>query len=131
MIRSEFGATLPFSGQAVTTFALDETGMFFGAAFDGVGFLDLTAPTFLREPLPGQLFSIKPSLASISSPSPAQFSGASLSATDTYNVFFGAPPTSLQSLKASNVTFSVTELFEPNHTRSRQRRRGKRHIDAS
>ena len=101
----QFGAALPFSGEWITTFALDETGMLFGAAFEGVGFLDLTAPTFLREPLPGGFFGIQPTLASISSPSAAQLSGALLSATDTYSIFFGAPPASPQSLKASNVTF--------------------------
>ena len=100
-----FGAILPFSGQWITTFALDETGMLFGAAFEGVGFLDLTAPTFLREPLPGAAFAIQPSLASMFSPSAVQLSGALLSATDTYSVFFGAPPASPQTLKATNVTF--------------------------
>jgi hypothetical protein len=101
----QFGATLPFSGQWITTFALDETGMLFGATFDGVGFLDLSKPTFLREPLPGILFSIQPSLASISSPSAAQLSEGFLSATDTYSVFFGAAPASPQTLQASNITF--------------------------
>ncbi|HEY7406304.1 MAG TPA: IPT/TIG domain-containing protein [Candidatus Angelobacter sp.] len=101
----QFGAILPFSGQWITTFAVDETGMLFGAAFDGVGLLDLTSPIFLREPTPGVLFFMQPSLASISSPSQAQLSGAFLSATDSYSVFFGAPPASPQTLQASNVAF--------------------------
>lgn len=99
----QFGANSLFSG--LTTFGLDETGMLFGAAFDGVGFLDLTTPGFLREPLPGVLFSVQPNLASISAPSTAQLSGAGLAASDTYNVFFGPAPASLQTLQASNVTF--------------------------
>jgi DNA-binding beta-propeller fold protein YncE len=99
----QFGANSIFSG-FFGPLALDETGMLFGGSFQGVGFLDLGNPTFLREPLPGVFFSMKPSLASIFAPSAAQLSG-SLAAGDTYNVFFGAPPASPQSLKASNVTF--------------------------
>ena len=98
-----FGTDSLFSG--LTTYALDETGMLFGAAFDGVGFLDLTTPGFLREPLPFVLFSMQPNLASISSPSAVQLSGAGLSAGDAYSVFFGPAPASPQSLKASSVAF--------------------------
>jgi len=65
-----FGAALPFSGQWITTFAIDETNMLFGAAFGGVGFLDMNSPTSLQEPLPGP-FLVQPSLASLSSTSSA------------------------------------------------------------
>jgi DNA-binding beta-propeller fold protein YncE len=98
-----FGALLPFSGQWITTFALDETNMLFGAAFGGVGFLDMASPTFLREPLPG-LFLVQPSLASLSSPTQAQLNGVGFSQGPPWDLFVGPPPSSSQSLKATNLT---------------------------
>lgn len=96
-----FGAASPFGG--ITTFALDETGMLFGAAFGGVGFLDLSTPTFLQETLPGN-FIIQPSLASLSAPTQAQLNGVGFSSGLPLNLFFGAPPTSPQSVQASSLS---------------------------
>lgn len=99
----EFGAALPFSGQWITTFDLDETGMLFGAAFGGVGFVDMSSPTFLREPLPGS-FLVQPSLASLSSPTQAKLNGVGFSQGSALGLFLGAPPASPQSLIATNIS---------------------------
>ena len=98
-----FGAALPFSGQWITTFAIDETNMLFGAAFGGVGFLDMSSPTSLQEPLPGP-FIVQPSLASLSSTSSAQLNGVGFTQPATFNLFLGPPPASPQSLKATNIS---------------------------
>lgn len=102
-----FSFVLPFSGQWITTFAEDETGMLFGATQGGVGFLDMTEPTSLAYPLP-QGFFVQPTLASISSATPAQLNGAGLAPNYTYNLFVGAAPASPQSLMASNVSVQST-----------------------
>ena len=104
-----FGVTEAFSGQWITSFDLDETGMLFGAAFGGVGFLDLSHPTFLQEPLPGT-FGVKPSLASLSSPTQAQLDGAGFSQVPALDVFIGPPPASTQSLKATNISVQSTNF---------------------
>jgi YVTN family beta-propeller protein len=98
-----FDATLPFGGQWITTFALDETGMVFGATFGGVGFLDMTSTTFLKEPLPGP-FSVQPSLASLTSSTQAQLDGVGFSQGLPLGLFLGAPPASPQSLAATNIS---------------------------
>jgi hypothetical protein len=98
-----FGASLPFSGQSITTFAIDESNMLFGAAFRGVGFLDMSAPTFLKQPLPGS-FLVQPQLASLSSPTQAKLNGVGFSEDLGHNLFVGAPPASPTSLKATNVS---------------------------
>ena len=99
-----FGAALPFSGQWITTFAIDETNMLFGAAFQGVGFLDMNSPTSLQEPLPGP-FLVQPSLASLSTPTAAQLNGAGFSqGSSIFNLFIGPPPTDPHSLQATNVS---------------------------
>jgi hypothetical protein len=98
-----FGVTESFSGQWMTSFDMDETGMLFGAAFPGVGFLDMSSPTFLQEPLPGA-FGVLPSLASLSSPTQAQLDGAGFAQAPALDVFIGPPPASPQSLKATNIS---------------------------
>jgi DNA-binding beta-propeller fold protein YncE len=98
-----FGAALPFSGQWITTFALDETDMLFGAGFGGVAILDLSAPTALTEPLPGS-FIVQPSLASLTSPTQAQLNGVGFAAGGQLSAFVGAPPISPASLKASGLS---------------------------
>lgn len=98
-----FGAILPFGGQWITTFALDETGMLFGATFGGVGFLDMGSPTFLQEPLPGN-FRVQPNLASLSSTTQAQLNGVGFTQGSVLGLFLGAPPASPQSLPATNIS---------------------------
>ena len=98
-----FGAVLPFSGQWITTFATDETGMLFGAGFNGVGFLDMSAPTLLKEPLPGSLL-VQPSLASLSGTTSVQLNGTGFDSDSTFNLFIGAPPASTASIKATGVS---------------------------
>jgi DNA-binding beta-propeller fold protein YncE len=95
-----FGAAIPFSAEILTTFSLDETGMLFGATLGGVGFLDLTSPTSLAEPLP-ELVLVQPSLASLSSSTQAQLDGVGFSQGLPLNLFIGAPPSSSQSLKTT------------------------------
>ncbi|MFZ0522819.1 MAG: IPT/TIG domain-containing protein [Candidatus Acidiferrales bacterium] len=102
-----FDASLPFTGQWITTFADDETGMLFGATDAGVGFLDMTSPTSLGYPLP-QSFIVQPTLASLSGPTTAQLNGAGFAQNFTYNLFVGAPPASPQTLMASNVSVQST-----------------------
>lgn len=98
-----FGAALPFSGQWITTFALDESDMLFGAAYGGVGLLDLSSPTALTEPLPAS-FLVQPSLASLTSPTQAQLNGVGFSQGAGLNLFVGPPPSSPQSLKATDLS---------------------------
>jgi hypothetical protein len=105
-----FGAALPFSGQWITTFAIDETNMLFGAAFGGVGFLDMNSPTSLQEPLPGP-FLVQPSVASLSSTSSAQLNGVGFTQPATFNLFVGQPPASPQSLKATNISVQSTNFL--------------------
>ena len=105
-----FGALLPFSGQWITTFAIDETNMLFGAAFGGVGFLDMSSPTSLQEPLPGP-FIVQPSLASVSSTSSAKLNGVGFTQDATFNLFFGPPPASPQSLRATNISVQSTNFL--------------------
>jgi DNA-binding beta-propeller fold protein YncE len=105
-----FGALLPFSGQWITTFTIDETNMLFGAGFGGVGFLDMSSPTSLKEPLPGP-FLVQPTLASISSPTQATLNGVGFSQDFGLNLFVGAPPASPSSLKATNISVQSTNLL--------------------
>jgi DNA-binding beta-propeller fold protein YncE len=105
-----FGATLPFSGQWITTFAVDETNMLFGAAFGGVGFLDMSSFTFLKEPLPGP-FLVQPSLTSLSSPTSAQLNGVGFSTDSTFNLFVGPPPAGPNALKATNLSVQSTNVL--------------------
>ena len=98
-----FGAALPFGGQWITTFALDETNKLFGAGYNGVAILDLSAPTSLTEPLPAP-FLVQPSLASLSSPTQTQLNGVGFSQGGTLNLYVGSPPSSPESLKATNLT---------------------------
>ena len=98
-----FGANLPFSGQWFTTFAVDETDMVFGAAFGGVGFLDMNSPTFLKEYMPGP-FQIQPELVSLSSPTLAQLNGTGFSQDFTFNLFVGQPPALPHPLQATNIS---------------------------
>jgi len=105
-----FGALLPFSGQWITTFGIDETDMLFGAAFGGVGFLDMSSPTSLQEPLPGP-FIVQPSLASLSSTSTAQLNGVGFNQDATFSLFVGPPPASPQSLKAANISVQSTNFL--------------------
>jgi hypothetical protein len=106
----KFGEMLPFSNQSITTFAVDETGMLFGAAFQGVGFLDTTKPTSLAFPLP-QWFLATPSLASLDGPTPVQLHGATFTPNLSFSLFAGAPPASPQSLKAANVSASSSTII--------------------
>jgi len=108
-----FTASLPFSGQWITTFAVDETGMLFGAAGQGVGFLDMTNPTSLGYPLP-QWFTVQPTLASLTAPASAQLNGAGFAQNFNYGVYVGAPPASSQTLPATNI--SVLSLNSVNLT---------------
>jgi DNA-binding beta-propeller fold protein YncE len=105
-----FGTSLPFSGQWITTFAIDESSMLFGAAFRGVGFLDMSAPTFLQQPLPGS-FSVQPRSASLFSPTQAQLNGAGFSQDLALNLFLGAPPASPSALKATNISVQSTNVL--------------------
>jgi YVTN family beta-propeller protein len=105
-----FGASLPFSGQWITTFATDETNMLFGSAFRGVGFLDMSSPTFLKLPLPGP-FQVQPELTSLSSPTQAQLDGSGFLPGLTFNLFVGAPPASPQSLMATNVSIQSASFL--------------------
>jgi len=105
-----FGASLPFSGQWLTTFATDESNMLFGSAFRGVGFLDMGAPTFLRQPLPGS-FLVQPQLANLSSPTQATLNGVGFSQDLGLNLFVGAPPASPSALKAPNISVQSTNLL--------------------
>jgi DNA-binding beta-propeller fold protein YncE len=98
-----FGAALPFSGQWITTFALDETDMLFGAGFGGVALLDLSAPTSLTEPLPGR-FIVQPSLASLTSPTQGQLNGVGFAGGGQLSAFVGAPPSSPASLEATGLS---------------------------
>jgi DNA-binding beta-propeller fold protein YncE len=102
-----FGVTSLFG--SVTNFDLDETGMLFGATSGGVGFLDLTTPTFLQEPLPSFFASVQPNRASVSQATAAQMGGAGFTQGNVA-VFFGAPPSSLQSLRATNVSVPSSNL---------------------
>jgi len=106
-----FGATLPFSGQWITTFALNETNMLFGAAYGGVGLLDLSSPTALILPLPAP-FLVQPSLASLTSPTQAQLSGAGFSQGGISNLFVGPPPSSTESLKATNLAVQSDNIVQ-------------------
>ena len=105
-----FGTALPFSGQWITTFAVDETNMLFGAAFGGVGFLDMSAPTSLQQPLPGT-FLVQPDLASLSSSTNVQLNGSGFSSNLSFDVFAGSPPASQQSLKGSNVSVQSSNVL--------------------
>jgi len=106
-----FGAALPFSGQWITTFAIDETNMLFGAAFGGVGFLDMSSLTSLQEPLPGP-FIVQPSLASLSSTTSAQLNGVGFTQPATFNLFVGPPPASPQTVKATNISLQSTNFLD-------------------
>ena len=97
-----FGASIPFTGNVSTSFALDETNMLFGAANGGVGFLDLTSPTALSEPLPQALL-LQPTLASLMKPTQSQLTGVGFSQGSALSLYVGAPPSSAQTLKATNV----------------------------
>ena len=97
-----FGASLPFSGVWLTPFAIDETNMIFGGAFSGMGYLDVSSPGFLQLPLSAGDH-LSPTLVSLSASSQLQLSGV-FSPTQTYNVYFGAPPASPLTSKGTNVT---------------------------
>jgi DNA-binding beta-propeller fold protein YncE len=98
-----FGASLPFTGSVAATFAVDETNMLFGSAFQGVGFLDMSSPGLLDLPLPG-LFLVQPNLASLSAPTRAELNGPGFSSASSYGVFFGPPPASAQTQSATNIS---------------------------
>lgn len=105
-----FGASLPFSGQWITTFATDETGLLFGAAFRGVGVQDMNSPTSLLAPFPGS-FLVQPSLASLSSPTQVQLSGVGFSQGAGLSLFVGSPPASPQALKATNISVTSDNIL--------------------
>jgi DNA-binding beta-propeller fold protein YncE len=102
-----FAASLPFSGQVITTFAIDETNMLFGSDPHGVDFLDVSNPTFLQQPLPGSFF-LEPQLASLFSPTQATANIGGLSQGLGIDLFFGAPPASTNSLQATNISGQST-----------------------
>ena len=106
-----FGAILPFSGQWIATFATDETGMLFGAGFDGVGFLDMSAPTLLKEPTPGS-FLVQPSLASLSGATTVQLSGEGFDSSSAFNLFIGAPPASTATIMAGGVSVQSQNVID-------------------
>jgi DNA-binding beta-propeller fold protein YncE len=105
-----FGAILPFSGQWMTTFALDETGMLFGAAAGGVALLDVSSPTFLKLPLPGA-FSMQPNLASLFAPTQGSVTGVGL-LQGPMNLFVGGPPSSPTALSATNISIQSDNLVK-------------------
>lgn len=69
----------------------------------------MSSPTFLQEPLPGA-FSVQPSLASLSSPTPAQLNGAGFTQVPALDVFIGPPPASPLSLKPTNISVQSTNF---------------------
>ena len=98
-----FSIQLPFSGSVSSSFDLDETGMLFGPAGGGVGFLDLTSPAFMTEPMPAP-FNFPSTLASLSAPTSALMQGGGFAQGLPLNVFIGAPPSSPQTLIATNLS---------------------------
>ena len=105
-----FGALLPFSGLVNTAFAVDETGMIFGPARGGLGYLDVSSPGFLSLPLSSGA-QLSPTLASLSAPTPAQMSGL-FSSAQTYNAYFGAAPASPLTRKATNVSVRSANMLD-------------------
>ncbi len=93
---------------AETPLAIDETGMLFDGGMDGLALLDVSSPGFFKLPTPGP-FDVQPSLLSLSSATQAQLSGAGFSSNDSYNVYFGAPPASPNTLQASSVSYQSSQ----------------------
>jgi len=107
-----FNASIPFSGQVISAFATDESGMLFGPVSLGVGFLDMTSPTSLSEPLPIP-FQVMPPLANQSSVTTAQFNAAvGITSNFTTNLFFGPPPASPQAVKATGISPQSTGFVD-------------------
>lgn len=109
----DFEIGLPFSGQWVTPFAIDETDMLFGGASRGIGYLDLSSPGSLGMPI-SRVDLVQPTLLSLSTPTPLQVSGAYFSPSWAYKTYFGPPPAFLSAQLGSGLavqnmnTLSVT-----------------------
>lgn len=105
-----FGSLLPFSGPVNIAFAIDETNMLFGPAFQGVGYLDVTSPGFFSLPFSnGSLMS--PTLESLSGTTVSQLQGAYFSSAWNYNVYFGPPPASPQTRLGTNVSVQSSNIL--------------------
>ncbi|HZC22570.1 MAG TPA: IPT/TIG domain-containing protein [Candidatus Binatia bacterium] len=108
-----FGIGLPFSGQWLTPFAIDETRMLFGGVSRGMGYLDLSSPGTINLPA-SRIDLVQPTLLSLGEPTQLQMSGAYLSPSLSYHVYFGAPPASPSAQTGTNIsiqnanTLSVT-----------------------
>ncbi len=92
--------------EPTNAFAIDETGMIFGGQQQSRGliFLDASSPGMLALPI----FSVgypylTPNLLSLSKPEQAAITDTGLGSSTQYQVFFGAPPASPQTLIGSNV----------------------------
>jgi DNA-binding beta-propeller fold protein YncE len=96
---------LPLSGlDGSTPYAIDETGMVFAGSSLGIGFIDVSSPGFFTLPTPGP-FGINPPLVSASAPTAVQLDGAYFAPNAGYQLFFGAPPSSTQSVQATGLSF--------------------------
>lgn len=91
-------------------FAVDETGMLFAGNLDGLELLDAGTPGFLKLPFPGS-FQLQPASLSPSSPTQTQLNGAGFSSSDTYSVYFGAPPASPTAEVGTNVSVQSSTLL--------------------
>jgi DNA-binding beta-propeller fold protein YncE len=109
--------------QPTTPFAIDETGMIFGGQqrARGLAFLDASSPGAMGLPLfaVGYPF-LTPNLLSLSSPEQASITDTGLGPPTQYQVYFGAPPSSSQSLVGTNVVVDsqggITATSPPGRT---------------
>jgi DNA-binding beta-propeller fold protein YncE len=84
-------------------FAVDETGMIFGSADRVVEFADVSSPSDVRLPFPS-LFQFTPTLLNPTAPTSVALAGLNFSSTDTYQMFFGPPPSSPNTKPAVNLS---------------------------
>jgi WD40 repeat protein len=93
-------------------FAIDETGMIFNATDQGLGFVDVSNPGSVQFPFPLFNGGVSPVSLSLSSPTPVSVNGSSFSASDRYQVFFGAAPASLLTQAGSAPVFASTTSLQ-------------------
>ena len=106
----QFGTFLPFSGQVVTPYAIDQNNIIFAGTSFGMAYLDGNTPGFIALPI-STGSRMQPTLLSLASPTQVQLSGASLSSAWNYNVYFGAPPASPLSQVGTNVSVQSSNVL--------------------